>query len=125
MRRKSKNFGSLPDIFHSVLRNSSPNIKSFLRRTVGGGCVLLTWQTLGLGVKAPQLAQKFDAEMQAHPLSIDNVKEQVSQEVDSNISFGGSGSREMLPPAGRRYAETETLRSTRWMPIRSQNDDCG
>jgi len=72
--------------------------------------VLLTWQPSGLGQKRHNIAQKVDAEKQAQ-LSIDNVREQVLQDVDSTFRRLREA-REMLTAAqAARDAEAEKLRN--------------
>jgi len=99
----------IPDISIQANYLTAPNI-SFLPQNVGAVGVLLTWQPWDWGQKRHNIAQKVDAEMQAQ-LSIDNVKDQVLQEVDSTFRRLREA-REMLTAAqAARDAEAETLRN--------------
>jgi outer membrane protein TolC len=99
----------IPDISVQANYLTAPNI-SFLPQNVGAVGVLLTWQPWDWGQKRHNIAQKVDAEMQAQ-LSIDNVKDQVLQEVDSTFRRLREA-REMLTAAqAARDAEAETLRN--------------
>src|SRR5258708_7072688 len=73
----------IPDISIQANYLTAPNI-SFLPQNVAGVGVLLTWQPWDWGQKRHNIAQKVDAEKQAQ-LSIDNVRDQVLQEVDSTF----------------------------------------
>ncbi|MDQ1388351.1 MAG: hypothetical protein QOF56_1805, partial [Acidobacteriaceae bacterium] len=73
----------IPDVSIQANYATTPNI-SFLPQNVGAVGVLLTWQPWDWGQKRHNIAQKVDAEKQAL-LSIDNVREQVLQEVDSTF----------------------------------------
>ena len=73
----------IPDVSIQANYLTTPNI-SFLPQNVGAVGVLLTWQPWDWGQKRHNIAQKVDAEEQAQ-LSIDNVREQVLQEVDSSF----------------------------------------
>jgi outer membrane protein TolC len=99
----------IPDISIQANYLTAPNI-SFLPQNVGAVGVLLTWQPWDWGQKRHNIAQKVDAEKQAQ-LSIDNVKDQVLQEVDSTFRRLREA-REMLTAAqAARDAEAETLRN--------------
>jgi outer membrane protein TolC len=99
----------IPDISVQANYLTAPNI-SFLPQNVGAVGVLLTWQPWDWGQKRHNIARKVDAEMQAQ-LSIDNVKDQVLQEVDSTFRRLREA-REMLTAAqAARDAEAETLRN--------------
>ena len=99
----------IPDISVQANYLTAPNI-SFLPQNVGAVGVLLTWQPWDWGQKRHNIAQKVDAEKQAQ-LSIDNVREQVLQEVDS--SFRRLREARQLLTAGQaaRDAEAEKLRN--------------
>ena len=73
----------IPDISIQANYLTAPNI-SFLPQNVGAVGVLLTWQPWDWGQKRHNIAQKVDVEKQAQ-LSVDNVKDQVLQEVDSTF----------------------------------------
>jgi outer membrane protein TolC len=99
----------IPDISIQANYLTAPNI-SFLPQNVGAVGALLTWQPWDWGQKRHNIAQKVDAEKQAQ-LSIDNVKDQVLQEVDSTFRRLREA-REMLTAAqAARDAEAETLRN--------------
>src|ERR1700687_1147749 len=99
----------IPDISIQANYLTAPNI-SFLPQNLGAVGVLLTWQPWDWGQKRHNIAQKVDAEKQAQ-LSIDNVRDQVVQEVDSTFRRLGKA-RELLPAAqAARDAEAETLRN--------------
>jgi len=99
----------IPDISIQANYLTAPNI-SFLPQNVGAVGVLLTWQPWDWGQKRHNIAQKVDAEMQAQ-LSIDNVKDQVLQEVDSTFRRLREA-RELLTAAqAARDAEAEKLRN--------------
>ena len=99
----------IPDISVQANYLTAPNI-SFLPQNLGAVGVLLTWQPWDWGQKRHNLAQKVDAEKQAQ-LSIDNVREQVLQEVDSTFRRLREA-RELLTVAqAARDAETERLRN--------------
>ena len=99
----------IPDISIQANYLTAPNI-SFLPQNLGAVGVLLTWQPWDWGQKRHNIAQKVDAEKQAQ-LSIDNVKDQVLQEVDSTFRRLREA-REMLTAAqAARDAEAETLRN--------------
>jgi outer membrane protein TolC len=99
----------IPDISIQANYLTAPNI-SFLPQNVGAVGVLLTWQPWDWGQKRHNIAQKVDAEKQAQ-LSIDNVKDQVLQEVDSTFRRLREA-RELLTAAqAARDAEAETLRN--------------
>src|SRR6266478_582796 len=99
----------IPDVSLQANYLTAPNI-SFLPQNVGAVGVLLTWQPWDWGQKRHNIAQKVDAEKQAQ-LSIDNVKEQVLQEVDSSFRRLRE-SRELLTAAqAARDAEAEILRN--------------
>src|SRR5216684_8902645 len=73
----------IPDVSLQANYLTAPNI-SFLPQNVGAVGVLLTWQPWDWGQKRHNIAQKVDVEKQAQ-LSVDNVKDQVLQEVDSTF----------------------------------------
>src|SRR5712664_4335297 len=73
----------IPDISIQANYAATSNI-SFLPQRVGAVGVLLTWQPWDWGQKRHNVAQKVDAEKQAQ-LSIDSVRDQVLQEVDSTF----------------------------------------
>src|SRR5260370_17145086 len=73
----------IPDVSLQANYLTAPNI-SFLPQNVGAVGVLLTWQPWDWGQNRHNIAQTVDAEKHAQ-LSIDNVKEQVLQEVDSSF----------------------------------------
>ena len=99
----------IPDISVQANYLTAPNI-SFLPQNVGAVGVLLTWQPWDWGQKRHNIAQKVDAENQAQ-LSIDNVKDQVLQEVDSSFRRLREA-RELLTAAqAARDAEAEKLRN--------------
>jgi outer membrane protein TolC len=99
----------IPDVSIQANYATTPNI-SFLPQNVGAVGVLLTWQPWDWGQKRHNIAQKVDAEKQAL-LSIDNVREQVLQEVDSTFRRLREA-RELLTAAqAARDAEAEKLRN--------------
>jgi outer membrane protein TolC len=99
----------IPDVSLQANYLTAPNI-SFLPQNVGAVGVLLTWQPWDWGQKRHNIAQKADAEKQAQ-LSIDNVREQVLQEVDSSFRRLREA-RELLTAAqAARDAEAEKLRN--------------
>jgi outer membrane protein TolC len=99
----------IPDISIQANYLTTPNI-SFLPQNVGAVGVLLTWQPWDWGQKRHNIAQKVDAEKQAQ-LSIDNVREQVLQGVDSTFRRLREA-RELLTAAqAARDAEAEKLRN--------------
>ena len=99
----------IPDVSLQANYLTAPNI-SFLPQNVGAVGVLLTWQPWDWGQKRHNIAQKADAENQAQ-LSIDNVREQVLQEVDSSFRRLREA-RELLTAAqATRDAEAEKLRN--------------
>ena len=99
----------IPDVSIQANYLTAPNI-SFLPQNLGGVGVLLTWQPWDWGQKRHNIAQKVDAEKQAQ-LSIDNVRDQVLQEVDSTFRRLREA-RELLSAAqAARDAETERLRN--------------
>src|SRR6266404_506641 len=99
----------IPDISIQANYLTAPNI-SFLPQNLGAVGVLLTWQPWDWGQKHHSIAQKVDAEKQAQ-LSIDNVRDQVVQEVDSTFRRLREA-RELLTAAqAARDAEAETLRN--------------
>jgi outer membrane protein TolC len=99
----------IPDISVQANYLTAPNI-SFLPQNLGAVGVLLTWQPWDWGQKRHNLAQKVDAEKQSQ-LSIDNVRDQVIQEVDSTFRRLREA-RELLTVAqATRDAETERLRN--------------
>jgi outer membrane protein TolC len=99
----------IPDISIQANYLTTPNI-SFLPQNVGAVGVLLTWQPWDWGQKRHNIAQKVDAEKQAQ-LSIDDVREQVLQDVDSTFRRLREA-RELLTAAqAARDAEAEKLRN--------------
>ena len=99
----------IPDISIQANYLTAPSI-SFLPQNVGAVGVLLTWQPWDWGQKRHNIAQKVDAAKQAL-LSIDNVREQVLQEVDSTFRRLREA-RELLAAAqAARDAEAEKLRN--------------
>jgi outer membrane protein len=99
----------IPDVSLQANYLTAPNI-SFLPQNVGAVGVLLTWQPWDWGQKRHNIAQKVDAEKQAQ-LSIDNVRDQVLQQVDSAYRRLREA-RELLAAAqAARDAEAETLRN--------------
>jgi outer membrane protein TolC len=99
----------IPDISIQANYLTTPNI-SFLPQNVGAVGVLLTWQPWDWGQKRHNIAQKVDAEKQAL-LSVDNVRDQVLQEVDSTFRRLREA-RELLTAAqAARDAEAEKLRN--------------
>jgi len=99
----------IPDVSLQANYLTAPNI-SFLPQNVGAVGVLLTWQPWDWGQKRHNIAQKADAEKQAQ-LSIDSVREQVLQEVDSSFRRLREA-RELLTAAqAARDAEAEKLRN--------------
>ncbi|HEY4816342.1 MAG TPA: TolC family protein [Candidatus Acidoferrum sp.] len=99
----------IPDVSLQANYLTAPNI-SFLPQNVGAVGVLLTWQPWDWGQKRHNIAQKVDAKKQAQ-LSIDNVREQVLQEVDSSFRRLREA-RELLTAAqAARDAEAEKLRN--------------
>ena len=99
----------IPDVSLQANYLTAPNI-SFFPQNVGAVGVLLTWQPWDWGQKRHDIAQKADAEKQAQ-LSIDNVREQVLQEVDSSFRRLREA-RELLTAAqAARDAEAEKLRN--------------
>jgi outer membrane protein TolC len=99
----------IPDISIQANFLTTPNI-SFLPQNVAGVGVLLTWQPWDWGQKRHNIVQKVDAEKQAQ-LSIDNVREQVLEEVDSTFRRLREA-RELLTAAqAARDAEAEKLRN--------------
>ena len=99
----------IPDISIQANYAASSNI-SFLPQSVGAVGVLLTWQPWDWGQKRHNVAQKVDAERQAQ-LSVESVREQVVQEVDSTFRRLREA-RELLTAAqAARDAEAEKLRN--------------
>ena|ERR1700730_16696191 len=99
----------IPDISIQANYATTPNI-SFLPQNVGAVGVLLTWQPWDWGQKRHNIAQKVDTEKQAQ-LSIDNVRDQVLQGVDSTFRRLREA-RELLTAAqAARDAEAEKLRN--------------
>jgi outer membrane protein len=99
----------IPDISVQANYAATSNI-SFLPQSVGAVGVLLTWQPWHWGQKRHNIAQKLDAEKQAQ-LSIESVREQVVQEVDSTFRRLREA-RELLNAAqAERDAEAEKLRN--------------
>ncbi len=99
----------IPDVSIQANYATTPNI-SFLPQNVGAVGVLLTWQPWDWGQKRHNLAQKVDAEKQAL-LSIDNVREQVLQEVDSTFRRLREARELLTAVRAARDAEAEKLRN--------------
>jgi outer membrane protein TolC len=99
----------IPDISIQANYAAAPNI-SFLPQNVGAVGVLLTWQPWDWGQKRHNLAQKADAEKQAQ-LSIDNVRDQVLQEVDSTFRRLREARQLLTATQAARDAEAEKLRN--------------
>ena len=99
----------IPDISIQANYAATANI-SFLPQSVGAVGVLLTWRPWDWGQKRHNVAQKVDAEKQAQ-LSIESVRDQVVQEVDSTFRRLREA-RELLTAAqAARDAEAEKLRN--------------
>src|SRR6266446_5880793 len=99
----------IPDVSLQANYLTAPNI-SFLPQNVGAVGVLLSWQPWDWGQKRHNIAQKVDSEKQAQ-LSVDNVREQIFQEVDSAYRRLRE-TRELLAAAqAARDAEAEKLRN--------------
>ena len=99
----------IPDVSLQANYLTAPNIW-FLPQNVGAVGVLLTWQPWDWGQKRHNIAQKVDSEKQAQ-LSVDNVREQIFQEVDSAYRRLREA-RELLTAAqAARDAEAEKLRN--------------
>ena len=99
----------IPDVSLQANYLTAPNI-SFLPQNVGAVGVLLTWQPWDWGQKRHNIAQKVDAEKQAQ-LSIDNVREQVLQEVDSSFRRLREARQLLTVTQAARDAEAEKLRN--------------
>jgi outer membrane protein TolC len=99
----------IPDISIQANYLTAPNI-SFLPQNLGAVGVLLTWQPWDWGQKRHNIAQKLDAEKQAQ-LSIDTVREQVLQEVDSTFRRLREARELLLATQAARDAEAEKLRN--------------
>jgi len=99
----------IPDISIQANYLTAPNI-SFLPQNVGAVGVLLTWQHWDWGQKRHNIAQNVDTEMQAQ-LSIDNVKDQVLQEVDSTFRRLREARVLLTAAQAARDAEAEKLRN--------------
>jgi outer membrane protein TolC len=99
----------IPDISIQANYLTAPNI-SFLPQNIGAVGVLLTWQPWDWGQKHHNIAQKLDAEKQAQ-LSIDSVREQVLQEVDSTFRKLREARELLLAAQAARDAENEKLRN--------------
>ena len=99
----------IPDISIQANYLTTPNI-SFLPQNVGAVGVLLTWQPWDWGQKRHNIAQKVDAEKQAQ-LSIDNVREQVLQDVDSTFRRLREARELLIAAQAARDAEAEKLRN--------------
>ncbi len=99
----------IPDISIQANYAATSNI-SFLPQSVGAVGVMLTWQPWAWVQKRHNLAQRVDAEKQAQ-LSIESMREQVVQEVDSTFRRLREA-RELLTAAqAARDAEAEKLRN--------------
>jgi outer membrane protein TolC len=99
----------IPDISIQANYLTAPNI-SFLPQNLGAVGVLLTWQPWDWGQKRHNIAQKLDAEKQAQ-LSIDSVREQVVQEVDSSFRRLREARELLAATQAARDAEAEKLRN--------------
>ena len=99
----------IPDISIQANYLTAPNI-SFLPQNLGAVGVLLTWQPWDWGQKRHNIAQKVDAEKQAQ-LSIDSVKDQVLQEVDSTFRRLREARELLMAAQAARDAENEKLRN--------------
>ena len=99
----------IPDISIQANYLTAPNI-SFLPQNVGAVGVLVTWQPWDWGQKRHNIAQKVDAEKQAQ-LSIDSVKAQVLQEVDSTFRRLREARELLMAAQAARDAENEKLRN--------------
>lgn len=99
----------IPDISVQANYLTAPNI-SFLPQNVGAVGVVLTWQPWDWGQKRHNIAQKVDAEKQAQ-LSIDNIREQVLQEVDSSFRRLREARQLLTVTQAARDAEAEKLRN--------------
>src|ERR1700688_1827185 len=99
----------IPDISIQANYLTAPNI-SFLPQNLGAVGVLLTWQPWDWGQKRHNIAQKLDAEKQAQ-LSIDSVRDQVLQEVDSTFRRLREARELLLATQASRDAEAEKLRN--------------
>jgi outer membrane protein TolC len=99
----------IPDISIQANYLTAPNI-SFLPQNVGAVGVLVTWQPWDWGQKRHNIAQKLDAEKQAQ-LSIDSVRDQVLQEVDSTFRRLREARELLLATQAARDAEAEKLRN--------------
>ena len=99
----------IPDISIQANYLTAPNI-SFLPQNVGAVGVLVTWQPWDWGQKRHNIAQKVDAEKQAQ-LSIDSVKAQVLQEVDSTFRRLREARELLIAAQAARDAENEKLRN--------------
>jgi outer membrane protein TolC len=99
----------IPDISIQANYLTAPNI-SFLPQNVGAVGVLLTWRPWDWGQKRHNIAQKLDAEKLAQ-LSIDSVREQVLQEVDSTFRRLREARELLLATQAARDAEAEKLRN--------------
>ena len=99
----------IPDVSIQANYLTAPNI-SFLPQNVGAVGVLLTWQPWDWGQKRHNIAQKLDTEKQAQ-LSIDSVKDQVLQEVDSTFRRLREARELLMAAQAARDAENEKLRN--------------
>lgn len=99
----------IPDISIQANYLTTPNI-AFLPQNVAGVGILLTWQPWDWGQKRHNIAQKVDAEKQAQ-LSIDGVREQVLQEVDSTFRRLREARQLLAATQATRDAEAEKLRN--------------
>ncbi len=99
----------IPDVSIQANYLTTPNI-SFLPQNVGAVGVLLTWQPWDWGQKRHNLAQKADTEKQAQ-LSIDSVRDQVLQEVDSTFRRLREARQLLTATQATRDAEAEKLRN--------------
>jgi outer membrane protein TolC len=99
----------IPDVSIQANYLTAPNI-TFLPQNVGAVGVLLTWQPWDWGQKRHNIAQKVDAEKQAQ-LSIDSVRDQVLQEVDSTFRRLREARELLLAAQAARDAENEKLRN--------------
>jgi len=99
----------IPDISIQANYLTAPNI-TFLPQNLGAVGVLVTWQPWDWGQKRHNIAQKVDAEKQAQ-LSIDSVRDQVVQEVDSTFRRLREARELLLAAQAARDAEAEKLRN--------------
>src|SRR5258707_5504264 len=97
----------IPDVSLQANYLTAPNI-SFLPQNVGAVGVLLTWQPWDWRQKRHNIDQQDDSEKQSQ-LSVDNVREQIFQEVDSAYRRLRGAPELPTPAPAARAAETEKL----------------